>query len=176
MRRFTAIILASAALAGAGCDDAPPPAPITEPGAGLALDPLPPSASADAPAPTEAFVPGQVWRYRTRPGEEGSRVHVARVEAGPDGGIVVHVKVTGVVVPRPGRPDPGPEDVYHLPMAEAALRASVLELTADPLDIDGFVAGYRSWTERADAGEAMVFDLTVAEVLQMIEARMNGQE
>lgn len=46
-----------------------------------------------------AAVLGQVWTYRTRPGEEQSRVQVFVVEDVPSVGEVVHVSVDGVRIP-----------------------------------------------------------------------------
>lgn len=48
-----------------------------------------------APEPTR-FAEGQVWEYRTRPGDEGSLLKIQRVEAGPDGSAIYHISVIGV--------------------------------------------------------------------------------
>ena len=48
----------------------------------------------------EPFAPGQVWTYKTRPGEEASRIIVCRVETDPKLGEIVHIHVNGLQISR----------------------------------------------------------------------------
>jgi hypothetical protein len=135
----------------------------------------PPDPTPRAAAPTEAFVPGQVWTYRTREGEEGSLVHIGMVERVEGFGTVVHVMVSDVRVPRPGDADPAPEDVPHLALTDAALRESVLAKSEVPPRLDQFFVGYQSWKAEVASGAGGVLELPVADVLELIEARMNPE-
>jgi hypothetical protein len=46
-------------------------------------------------------VEGQVWSYKTRPGEESSRVLINKIEAMPKLGKVFHISVSAVKVKNP---------------------------------------------------------------------------
>src|SRR5947207_3386083 len=64
------------------------------------------------------FKVGQVWNYRTRPGEENSTLVVLKVETAPGWKTIVHIGVTGVKL----KTAKGIQDtVPHLPIDEAAL-------------------------------------------------------
>src|SRR5712664_3426093 len=68
---------------------------------------------------------GQVWRYRTRPGEEASTLTIVKVESEPKLGIIVHVSVSGLKI-RSSKSKTGfAENISHLPFAEEAIRSSV---------------------------------------------------
>jgi hypothetical protein len=112
------------------------------------------------------FRVGQVWRYQTRPGEEASRVIVGRVERVGAAGTVVHVKLTGLRLE-------GPQGVgtlvYHAPIAEAQMEASVTELTEERGDLAGFAEGYAMWRAAYLDGKAGVFTLTLSEVVETME-------
>lgn len=126
------------------------------------------------PMPERASSPryrvGQVWQYQTRPGEEASRVIVGRIEKIEGIGTVVHVKLTGVQLR-------GPQGVatvmFHAPVAEAHLSASVTELTDERGDLEGFAEGYGMWRAAYREGKAGVFTLTLFEILETMEQALN---
>ena len=43
------------------------------------------------------FRVGDVWEYNTRPGEEGSRLTVVKIDNSPELGIIVHVAVDRLI-------------------------------------------------------------------------------
>src|SRR5262245_23233410 len=110
------------------------------------------------PAVSEQFSVGQVWRYRTRPGEEGSRVIIGKIEQIPEMGTIVHVKLIGLSLKGPA--GVGTATVMnHAPVSEAQVSASVTDLTEEVGDLDGFTAGYETWLSAFRAGKAGVFTL-----------------
>jgi hypothetical protein len=113
---------------------------------------------------------GQVWHYQTRPGEEASRVIIGRIEKIEGIGTVVHVKLTGLELR-------GPQGVatvmFHAPVAEAYLSASVTELTGERGDLEGFAEGYGMWRAAYRDGKAGVFTLTLFEILETMEQTLN---
>jgi hypothetical protein len=44
------------------------------------------------------FKPGQVWSYKTRPGEERSTITILRVESSPKLGMIVHIEGVNLFV------------------------------------------------------------------------------
>jgi RNA polymerase sigma factor (sigma-70 family) len=122
----------------------------------------------------EDFTSGQTWVYRTTPEQTSSRVVVLRVEDYPKTGRLVHVSLVGLGLWR--KPGAAPEgwNIAHLAFAEAALRASVVQLDptpqAAPSEADGT---YRRWKRDADRGRVRVQTGSVVEAIAEIE-RMLG--
>lgn len=115
------------------------------------------------------FQPGQVWRYRARPGEEGSTLTVLRVETHPKLGTIVHVAVSGVRVRNPLAPDGYAGEIRHMPFAEEAVLRSVTDRVRDGAPTDAGEEGYRQWRRAFAAGKGGVFTTSVAEAVGFIE-------
>lgn len=139
----TFLTLAAALLAAA-------PAPAASPAPTAAPAPAP-----AAPPPRHAYAEGQVWHYRTRPGEEGSVVAIRRVEAVPEAaglGTVFHVSVIGVRIgERFGTVLP------HLPVARETLDSSVTRRAKGTFELPPFEEGIAQW--RAARGGVFTVDL-----------------
>lgn len=133
--------------------------------------------STGPPLPERASSPqfrvGQVWRYETRPGEEASRVIVGRVERIEGIGKVVHVKLTGLHLASSAAPGVVGTIMFHAPVTEAQVAASVLELTDEQGDLDGFAEGYATWLSAYRVGEAGVFTLPLSDVVAATEQALN---
>jgi hypothetical protein len=54
----------------------------------------------EASSATPDFSAGQVWAYRTRPGEEMSRLLIDKVADDPRLGRIYHISVTGIHIGR----------------------------------------------------------------------------
>ena len=124
------------------------------------------------PTDLSRFRPGQVWRYRTRPGEEGSRMTVGRVEQSARGDVFVHVQLDGLNILNPHAPSGRSTVIQHLPIAEAPLEASVVELIAEDGAVSDFEEGYLMWRESYAAGQGGVFALSLAEIVGVMEQTM----
>jgi hypothetical protein len=121
------------------------------------------------PAAKARLAIGQVWRYETRPGEEESRVIIAKIEKDPQAGTIVHVKLTGLRIPNPQAPDGINSVLPHAPVSEAAVLASVTELTDERADLAGFAEGYETWRQ-ARGG---VFTMPLSEVVGFVEQALH---
>ncbi|MDK2012586.1 MULTISPECIES: hypothetical protein [unclassified Deinococcus] len=113
------------------------------------------------------FQAGQRWTYRTRPGEDTSTVLILRRDDEPSG-TVLHVALDGLRLGNPHLPGGVQMELGHMPVTADALRASVLELIQVNAPLPADEGGYRQWREAADRGEAGVFTLTLAEILDVI--------
>jgi len=113
------------------------------------------------------FQAGQRWTYRTRPGEDTSTVLILRRDEEPNG-TALHVALDRLRLGNPHLPGGVQMELGHAPVTEDALRASVLELIQVTAPLPADEGGYRQWREAADRGEAGVFTLTLAEILDVI--------
>ncbi|TCV95880.1 hypothetical protein EC912_102225 [Luteibacter rhizovicinus] len=115
------------------------------------------------------YAEGQIWSYRTRPNEDGSRVIIRAIEALPGLGEVFHVSITDLKL-RNHRVEGGLQrSLPHIPVDRAALDASVLEIDGIAAEDTEWRAGYDVWTQAFVNGDAGVFDLPVAEILGYVE-------
>ena len=112
----------------------------------------------------DEFEVGQAWFYENRQGEDDSVVIIGRIDE-QRGERVLHIQVQGVKVPNL-TPQGFQTTVYHAPISEDALRASVTTQATGELIEDSFEAGYESWRE----GGGGVFTLSVGEILNLYSA------
>jgi hypothetical protein len=119
--------------------------------------------------PMSMFQPGQVWTYRTRPGEENSRLVVCQVDWDIHFGFTVHVAIDGVAIKSRFERSGLMDSVPHMPFAEEALKNSVVQMVASSAPLPAYQERYRSWKRAFDDGEAMGWTVTVAECLDGLE-------
>ena len=137
-----------------------------------------PTAYGDMRAPPEPsvsaqFETGQVWTYKTRPKEVGSRVIIGKIEKAPMIGIIVHAKIIGLHMKNP-RPAKGPlPEIGHTPITESALKKSVITLTDEVPNLEGFAEGYEAWLSAYQNTGGGVFTLSLSEVVDAIEHVFN---
>lgn len=115
------------------------------------------------------FKPGQVWSYKTRPGEEGSVLTVVKVDSTPKLGNIVSVYVEGVTVPNPVHPDKPNHDITHMPFTEKALKDSVTRLIRTDASLPGYEEGYEEWKSAFEAGQGGVFTESVSKAVGFLE-------
>jgi hypothetical protein len=113
------------------------------------------------------YQPGQVWQYKTRPDEQGSRITVLKVEALPKVGTIVHVRVDHIRL-RNCTGGPEPDTFQHMPFAREAMERSIAKLEKNDVNIPD-LGGYEQW--RVDCGG--VYTITVAEAIKVAEYTFN---
>lgn len=113
--------------------------------------------------------PGQQWIYRTRPGEEASRLVITKLENLHNQSLV-HISLSNVSLDERTE---GLEGISHLPFSESGLRPSLLKL-------DGWAtlpredSGYDTWRRDFDAEKAGVFETPVADVLNIFSENIRA--
>jgi hypothetical protein len=119
----------------------------------------------DRPEPTTSsqFEPGQVWRYKNRPGEEASRVIIGKIDRWPTSGTIVHVKLTGLQIA---------SGIPHAPVDEDHLSGSVTDLTSEAADLDGFEKGYEVWR----AARGGIWAIPLAEIVEIVEEGLKASQ
>jgi hypothetical protein len=114
------------------------------------------------------FMPGQVWSYHTRPGEEESRLTVCRIDEEP-AGVIVHIYLDNLQLRNPAAPEGASKVVSHMPFSADSVRESVRELLASDAPLPDFEDGYRTWREAFDQSKGGFWTKSVAEVLSTLE-------
>src|SRR4051812_22125712 len=125
------------------------------------------------------FVPGQLWSYHARTGEDDSRIRVLHVDATQRAGAIVHVAVEGVALFNPADPQRPTRTIGFMPIAEAALEASVTQLVAQDesfVPSADFDAGYAGWKAAFDAGKAGFWTAPVAKVVQTVDDGLRSRQ
>jgi hypothetical protein len=100
------------------------------------------------------FQPGQVWQYKTRRGEELSRLTIAEVESHPKLGTIVHIQIKDVAIKSPTAPEGVSKVISHLPYSEQSLTDSVTIMEKETVSPTGWEEGYKLWRSAFDAGKA----------------------
>lgn len=121
---------------------------------------------------TPTFEAGQIWRYRTRAGEDQSRACIARVDMLDNGTPVFHLYLDGVRIANPHVADGSGIQTClpHVPVSLHTLQASLTELQASQQPMPDISEGWQQWKD-AQGG---IFTITLAEILDTIEQAMRG--
>lgn len=125
------------------------------------------------PMTQQPFTAGQVWSYRTRPQESGSTLHILKVDS-VGGEPVYHLRVDGLSLPNRHVDGSVQTVMEHLPVSQAALEASALELLREePLPAQ-MPAGYAVWQRDHQSGNGGVFVEPLDKVLSDLEEIFRG--
>ena len=119
------------------------------------------------------FKPGQVWSYKTRPGEEGSLLTVVKVNTTSKLAVVVSVYVDGLKVKNPGRPNGFNGEITHMPLSEKILKESVTGLIRVTTQFPNYENGYQEWKNEYENKDAGSFGVQVSEAIGFIEDAIN---
>lgn len=125
-----------------------------------------------ATAPAHQFAEGQVWEYRTRPGDKGSLLKIQKIERVPAFaryGPIFHVTIIGV---RFGKRSDPPDSIDHAPFSRGALDASVTQLSAATTTFPDAAEGIAEW-HRANGG---VFSMPVAQAVESVAQTLKAAE
>jgi hypothetical protein len=106
------------------------------------------------------YKPGQVWSYKTRPGEEASTITILRVESTPKMGVIVHVRIDGFKLENCAG-NKGDSAMDHAPFTKAAIDKSVVKLIRTEKEIPDFQEGYKDWLSHCGG----LYQVSVAEAL-----------
>jgi hypothetical protein len=114
------------------------------------------------------FHVGDVWEYKTRPGEEHSRLTIVRIDDSPELGIIVHVAVDNLTW-KDCQDSPIPESVPHMPFARKAVEASVTKQVASVRSLPDYKNGYGEWKEAYSKKRAGIYIVAVQDEVSVAE-------
>lgn len=121
------------------------------------------------------FKAGQIWTFKARPKEPDAFLCVLAVDLSDKLGEVVSIAIARVAIPNPHVEGGVQQSLPHAPITAAVLSQSVLACVANdgPLADDPSVAdAYQQWREPYLKGEAGVFTISPAEILDIIEGTL----
>ena len=125
-------------------------------------------------AQTQKYAEGQVWEYRTRPGEEGSLLRIGKIETVGAAGEVFHISIVGLRIAVPQQPDVRLTELPHVPVSRRTLDQSVTKLSKTVLKGPDFSKSYADWRKNADAGRVGVFTISVANIVGSVEETLKN--
>lgn len=117
-------------------------------------------------AQSDRYAAGQVWEYRTRPGDEGSLLKIQRIDADPAGKPIYHISIIRF---RLRNPEMTPE-LNHAPVSRETLDASVTKPGDPSAAFPDADPGIAVW--KADNGG--VFTIPVAQVVEIVDRQTSG--
>ncbi len=121
------------------------------------------------------FSEGQVWAYKTRPGEEKSSLLINKVESHPKLGKIFHISLSRVRVKNPHAAGGVTSELSHFPVSQATLEKSVTKFLRTSQPNAEYVEGYKEWKKAFDEGKAGIFTINVAEIVDVMETAINKQ-
>jgi hypothetical protein len=120
----------------------------------------------------EEIKKGQIWKYETRPGEESSLIIILKVEKLNNEDVVVHAQVTNLKIKDFETGQIIADSIGHLPMHESSFRKSVFHLIGNNnVELEG--SGYEDWQYAYKVGNAGIWDIEVADVINTTEISCN---
>lgn len=121
------------------------------------------------------YAEGQVWTFHPRPGEDGATLLINRIESHPKLGEIFHVSVFGVRLDNPVIAGAVITELPHFPVSRETLDKSCLQLQGMREPNPDYLPGYDHWREAFDAGKAGVFDIPVAEIVDVVQQAIAQQ-
>ncbi len=118
---------------------------------------------------TPEFTAGQRWQYNTRSGEEASRLLILKLED-VHRQQVAHIQLDGLAMKGPHGVS---QIIGHTPITADALARSVTVLDAEQVALPADDSGYQTWKAASERGEAGVFTVTIAELVEAMEQAIN---
>lgn len=116
---------------------------------------------------------GQVWSYKTRPGEEKSTVQINKIEWYEPVGHVFHISVDGLMIKNPLVEGGISTELPHAPVMEETLTQSFTTLICAREPNPNYIEGYEDWKATFDAGSGGVFNISVAKIVDAVESGLN---
>lgn len=120
---------------------------------------------------------GDIWQYRNRKGEDDSQVIINKIETIGNDIPVYHISIINVKVANPQSAGGVVEKLSHAPVALETLQKSLTHRIAAKQPIDGdYLEGYEQWQKAYFAGQAGIFTIMIAEIVDFIEQAVNTQQ
>ncbi len=116
---------------------------------------------------------GQVWAYHTRLHETDSTLTVVKTEMDDTLGSIIHIHIQGLRIGNPHDKLGLTSVATHLPCSEEAIDQSVIEVLKASTLLPEYEEGYQQWREAFDAGNAGIWGIPVAKMVDAMETVLN---
>lgn len=117
----------------------------------------------------DKFKPGQVWEVKNRNSQENCYVKILKVERYRNAGVVVHISVSNIKLTDSEHKDIIFTGINHIAYGKKALEDSVTKLVEEDTEIPDFQAEYQDWRTAFDRGMAGIWELPLANGLNIVE-------
>lgn len=111
------------------------------------------------------FLPGQLWQYNTRPGEENSLLTVLKIDDEEDY-TIIHVRLDNINFGSNGY-------IQHLAFSIEAIMDSVTGFIKHLDAVPDYKEAYDQWKQSFEQGKTDYWKVTVKEAVEAIGQRMN---
>jgi hypothetical protein len=130
-----------------------------------------------ATANAETLATGQVWTFSDAATAD-ARIIIGDVETiWDDKETAVSVSVVRLQKVRLPNGELGGDEIFHLPFAKDELTKHLIKKSDEKLTApEGYVEGYGVWNAAIDAGEAGVFTIPPAEVIDIVTQATLGAQ
>lgn len=123
------------------------------------------------------YLPGEVWGYESREQEPNARCFIVKIDRQENGEEIFHVALDNLAIETPAMPDDVLTEISHLPLSRLCLEASLTKRVAYVGSMPDVGEGYERWHEAFAKGEAGVFDIPIARIVEAMEQAMqDGDE
>jgi len=113
---------------------------------------------------------GEVWNYKTRDGENQSRIYIARIDRIEKYGNIYHISVDNLNIKNKHLKNGIQTVLPHIPVSQEALDLSVTTQTSNTEKTPDITEGYKQW--KKDNGG--VFTIPISKIIQYIEDIVNS--
>ena len=117
-----------------------------------------------------------MWAYKTRKGEEASRLTILAIDDLLSLGAVVHVQVDGLQIESDRFVDMDSTKIGHMPFSESALKRSVVHLERSNAPLPDFAADHEEWKTLVESGQAGLFTDSVADGVAFMEKTLQRED
>ncbi len=114
---------------------------------------------------------GQVWSYKTRKSEEGSKLTVIKTDKFDDQ-LIVHIQIDGLKLVKKKTGEIISTSIEHLPISLEMFNKSVCKL--ESVVESSINDGYLHWKKLFNQGEAGVWSVEIANAIEMTEDTCNS--
>ncbi len=119
------------------------------------------------------FKVGQIWAYKIRPYETGSTLTVVKTETDDNLGNIVHIHIGNLRMKNPHDKLGLSSVISHLPCSEESISESVTHIVQEGVALPAFEEGYQEWRAAFDVGQAGVWGIPVAKMIDAMESVLN---
>lgn len=126
-----------------------------------------------AVSPTAAiaeYTVGQAWNYKTREGEESSKLIIVKIDDDSKFGKIYHLHIEGIKLKSPNGIQ---NNLPHSPVSQKTLDSSVTTLAETRQSLPDIAEGYEYWKQAFDSGRGGIFDIPVAKIIEYVEETIN---
>ncbi|WP_419904708.1 hypothetical protein [Kiloniella sp.] len=115
---------------------------------------------------------GQVWEYKTRPHESGSKLTVLRVDK-DENFTIISVSLDGLKIRNPYSPTGYGNEIGHIPITKEMFLQSTTRIVGTTAITSSQLDGYQIWLDAYKANEGGIFTASIAECVSAIEEGIN---